>query len=190
LSGDPEIQRSSLFGLVNFRPRLTVVLIFLTLTVAVVGYHISRDSGARRVEGMAAEAQRIFAAAQKTGAKGAPLDPGIVEERIKEWVGVRVALPRDERLFAYRSATRERIGKQVGAAVHLIFGEDPYLLLIVRPDTLRGVETSPLFSESSFLSWEREGISFVFWEKEGALYFLVSNVDLTHTFDLVRQYFT
>ena len=190
MSGDAESQRSSLFGLVNFRPRLTVVLIFLTLTVAVVGYHIYSDSGTRRVEGMAAEAQRIFSAAQKAGAKGAPLDPGVVEERIKGWVGVRVALPRDERLFSYRSAARERIGKQAAAAVHLTFGEEPYLLLIVKPDTLRGVESSPLFSESSFLSWEKEGNSFVFWEKDGVLYFLVSSVDLTHTFDLVRQYFT
>jgi hypothetical protein len=47
-----------------------------------------------------------------------------------------------------------------------------------------------LFSESSFLSWEREGYSFVFWEKEGVMYFLVSGADLTRTFDLVRQYFT
>jgi hypothetical protein len=190
LSGDAETQRSSLFGLWNFRPRLTVVLIFLTLTVAVVGYRMLRDSGTRRVEGMAREAQRIFAASQKAGTKGVPLDPGVVEEGIRGWVGVRVALPRDERLFSYRSATREKIGKQAAAAVHLTFGEESFLLLIVRPDTLRGGEDSPLFSESSFLSWEKEGISFVYWEKEGLLYFLVSNVDLTHTFDLVRQYFT
>ena len=190
MSGDSETQRSSLFGLVNFRPRLTVVLIVLTLTVAVVGYHISRDSGTRRVEGIAREAQRIFAASQKAGTKGVPLDPGVVEEEIRGWVGMRVALPRDERFFSYRSATREKIGKQSAAAVHLTFGEESYLLLIVRPDTLRGVEGSPLFSGSSFLSWEKEGISFVYWEKEGLRYFLVSNVDLTHTFDLVRQYFT
>jgi hypothetical protein len=190
LSGDPGVQRSSLFGLVNFRPRLAVVLVFLTLTVAVVGYRMSRDSGTRRVEGMAAEAQRIFAASLKAGPKGAPADAGAIEERIKEWLGVKVELPRDERLFSYGSATRERIGKQNGAAVLLTFAEDRYLLLIVRPDTLRGSESSPLFSESSFLSWEKEGVSFVFWEKEGVMYFLVSDADLTRTFDLVRQYFT
>ena len=191
MSGDPTVQRSSLFGLVNFRPRLAVVLIFLTLTVAVVGYRMSRDAGTRRVEEMGREAQRLFAAAPKEGATDAPLDPGAVEERIQGWVGAKVALPRDERLFTYKGATRERIGKQAAAAVRLTFGEDPFLLLIVRPDPVRGGETpSPLFSESSFLSWEREGISFVFWEKDGVLYFLVSNVDLTRTFDLVRQYFT
>jgi hypothetical protein len=171
--------------------RLAVVLVFLTLTVAVVGYHISRDAGNRRVEEMAREAHRLFAAAQKEGEKDAPLDPGAVEERIQGWVGAKVALPRDERLFSYKGASRERVGKQTAAAVRLTFGEDPFLLLVVRPDPLRGVEApSPLFSESSFLSWERDGNSFVFWEKDGVLYFLVSNVDLTRTFDLVRQYFT
>jgi hypothetical protein len=191
LSGDPAVQRSSLFGLVNFRPRLTVVLIFLTLTVAVVGYRIARDAGTRRVEGMAQEAQRIFAAAQKEGTKDAPPDPVIIEEKILEWLGMKVTLPRDESLFSYKGATRERIGKQTAAAVSLAFGEDRYLLLIVRPDPVRGVEApSPLFSEASFLSWENEGNSFVYWEKDGAKYVLVSNVDLSRTFDLVRRYFT
>lgn len=170
--------------------RLAVVLIFLTLTVAVVGYRISRDAGTRRVEEMAREAQRIFSAFQKDAAKESPPDPGAIEDRIQEWVGAKVALPRDERL-SYRGATRETIGKRSAAAVHLTFDEDPFLLLIVRPDPFRGGETtSPLFSGSSFLSWEREGNSFVFWEKDGVYHFLVSNVDLTRTFDLVRQYFT
>ena len=171
--------------------RLAVVLVILTLTVAVVGYRISRDAGTRRVEEMAREAQRLFVAAQMERGKVAPLDPGAVEERIQGWVGAKVTLPRDEHLFSYKGATRERIGKQTAAAIRMTFGEDPFLLLVVRPDPLRGVEApSPLFSESSFLSWEREGNSFVFWEKDGVLYFLVSNVDLTRTFDLVRQYFT
>jgi hypothetical protein len=190
LSGSQEIPRTSLFGLFSFRPGLTVVLIILTITVAVVGYHISRGSGTRRVEGMAREAQRIFVAGKKAGTNGPPLDPGVVEERIRGWVGVKVALPRDERFVSCRTATRERIGNQAAAAVHLTFSEDPFLLLIVKPDALRAVEPSPLFPRPSFLSWEREGLSFVFWEKEGVLYVLVSDVDLTRTFDLVRQYFT
>lgn len=190
MSGDPGAQRSSLFGLVNFRPRMAVVLIFLTLTVAVVGYHVSRDPGTRRVEGMAAEAQNIFAASLKSEAPGDPADAGEIEERIKGWLGVSVVLPRDEQLFSYGGATRERIGKKDAAAVRLTFAEDRYLLVIVRPGPIREAEPSPLFSESSFLSWEREGYSFVFWEKEGVMYFLVSGADLTRTFDLVRQYFT
>ncbi|HEY7528267.1 MAG TPA: hypothetical protein VH660_03885 [Candidatus Deferrimicrobiaceae bacterium] len=190
MSGDPEIQRSSLFGLVNFRPRITVVLVFLTLTVAVVGYHFWRDTGTRRVEGMAKEAQRIFEAERAAGTKNVRLDPAAVEEQIRGWVGVTVALPRDERLFSYTSATRERIGNHDAAAVGLTFGDDPYLLLVVRPDPFRGVEGSPLFSESSFLSWERGGNSFVSWERGGVVYFLVSSGDLTYAFDLVRQYLT
>ncbi len=174
----------------NFRPRLAVVLIFLTVTVAVVGYRISRDAGTRRVEEMAREAQRIFSAGRMEGTKGVPSDPAAIEDRIREWVGAKVALPRDERL-SYGGATLEKIGKRTAAAVHLTFDEAPFVLLILRPDPLSGGGAqSPLFSESSFLSWEREGTSFVFWERDDVFYVLVSNVDLTRTFDLVRQYFT
>jgi hypothetical protein len=172
------------------RPRLTIVLVLLTLTVAVVGWRMTRESGTGKVGGMAAEAQRLYSAYLEAGDKDAPADAAAIEGRIKEWLGVKVELPRDERLFSYGGATREAIGKQNGVAVRLVFAEDRYLLLIVRPDTLRGEEPSPLFSESSFLSWEREGVSFVYWEKEGVMYFLVSDADLTRTFDLVRQHFT
>ncbi len=192
MSGDPAESRSSLFGLVSFRPRLVVVLIFLTLTVAVVGYHISSDSGVRRVEGMGQDALRIFSAAKNDRTKaGLPRDPVEVEERIKGWIGAKVTLPRDEKLFSYKAATRERVGKRTAAAVRFAYAGETYLLMVLRPETLRGPEApSPLFSGSSFLSWEKEGISFVFWERDGVQYLLVSDVDLTHTFDLVRQYFT
>lgn len=170
--------------------RLTVVLIFLTLTVAVVGYRITRDAGSRGVEEMAREAHRIFSAVRVEGTGATPADPGAVEDRIREWVGAKVALPRDERL-SYTRAARETVGKRPAAAVHLTFDGDPFLLLIVGPDPFRGGEgSSPLYSGSSFLSWEKEGSSFVFWEKDGVSHMLVSNVDLTRTFDLVRQYFT
>lgn len=192
MSGDSSANRSSLFGLGSFRPGLAVVLIFLTLTVAVVGYHISSDSGTRRVEGMGREALRIFSAAKIEQAKGAPpRDPAEIEEQVKGWIGVKVALPRDEKFFSYKGVTREKIGKQTAAAVRLTFAGEPYLLVVLRRETLRGAEApSPLFSGSSFLSWEKEGMSFVFWERDGVQYLLVSDVDLTHTFDLVRQYFT
>jgi hypothetical protein len=191
LSGDAASDKSSLFGLVSFRPRLTVVLIFLTLTVAVVGYHISSGTGARKMEGMTRDALRVFAAGKKDLAKAAPQDPAGIEEKIREWIGVKVALPRDERLFSYKGASREKIGKQKAAAVYLTFAEDPYLLMVLRPDPLRGAGApAAMFSDSSFLSWEKDGNSFVFWERDGVLYFVVSGVDLTRTFDLVRQYFT
>ena len=191
MSGDAKADRSSLFGLVSFRPRLTVVLIFLTLTVAGVGYHISRDSGAGKAEEMTREALRIFAAGKKERAKAAVRDPAEIEEKIRGWIGAKVTLPRDERLFSYKGATREKIGKRAAAAVHLTFSEEPCLLVIMRPDPLRSADApSALFSEASFLSWEKDGTSFVFWERDGILYFLVSGVDLTHAFDLVRQSFT
>lgn len=192
MSGDSHVKRSSLFGLVDFSPRIAVVLVILTLTVAVMGYHISSDSGARRVEGMGQEALRIFLAARSGRSEGAPpVGPEEIEGRVKEWVGVKVTLPRDEKLFSYKFIVREKIGKRTAAAIHLAFAGEPYLLMVMRLEALRGEEApSPLFYRSSFLSWEKDGMSFVFWERDGVQYLLVSDVDLTHTFDLVRQHFT
>ncbi|MBI5419664.1 MAG: hypothetical protein HZA60_06205 [Deltaproteobacteria bacterium] len=191
MGGEHRINHTSRFGAFSFRPRLAIVLVLLTVTVGVVGYHISREPSTRRVEGMAREAMRIFAASQKDGKAGASRDPGEIEDRVRDWVGAKVLLPRDEDLFVYRGATREKVGMQAAAAVRLTFAEDPFLLLIVRPDPLRAPEPSAtLFAGSSFLSWEKEGKSFVFWERDGVLFFLVSDVDLTRTFDLVRRYFT
>ena len=47
---------STLAGLLEFRPRTTVVLVLLTLMVAVVGWRIARDTGARRIDVLAREA--------------------------------------------------------------------------------------------------------------------------------------
>lgn len=191
MSGDAHAGRSSLFGLVSFRPRLTVVLIFLTLTVAVVGYHITRDSQVGKAEEVTREALRIFAAAGDGHAAAGTHDPAGIEERIREWVGAKVALPREEGLFSYGGVTRERMGKQPAAAVRLTFDEERCLLVIMKPDPVRGGDSfAALFSGASFLSWEKDGIAFVIWEKEGVRYFLLSEADLTRAFDLVRQYFT
>ncbi len=176
----------------DFSPRIAFVLVILTLTVAVMGYHIYRDSGARQVEGIGQEALRIFSAARSGRSEGAPpVGPEEIEGRVKEWVGVKVALPRDEKLFSYKFVVREKIGKRTAAAIHIAFAGEPYLLMVMRHEALRGEEApSPLFYRSSFLSWEKDGMSFVFWERDGVQYLLVSDVDLTHTFDLVRQHFT
>lgn len=191
MSGDSNADRSSLFGLVSFRPRLTVVLIFLTLTVAVVGYHITRDSQVGKAEELTRESLRIFAAAGDGLAVAATHDPAGIEERIREWVGAKVTLPREEGTFSYKGATRERMGKMAAAAVHLTFDEERCLLVIMKPDPIRGGDPqAALFSGASFLSWEKDGFAFVLWEKEGVRYFLVSEADLTRAFDLVRQYFT
>ncbi|MEK6697059.1 MAG: hypothetical protein AABY98_07880, partial [Candidatus Deferrimicrobiota bacterium] len=65
---------SSLAGFMEFRPRLTVVLVFLTLMVAVVGWRIARDTGARRVDVLAREAIGLFDAVPSTAAATAPPD--------------------------------------------------------------------------------------------------------------------
>jgi hypothetical protein len=182
---------SSLMGLMEFRPRLAVVLAILTVTVAVVGWRISRDAGVRRVDGLAREAVRLFVAAPEPGtAPGAPLDPAEVERKVHGISGVVLELPRDEPGFAVERVRRETVGTQAAAAVRFRYAGDVFLLLAFRQDRLLGDRPPAAFPGESFLSGEREGKSFVFWERDGALYIVVSDVDLTRTFDLVRRFFT
>ncbi len=193
--GSPERRPSekiSLFGLVSFRPRVAVVLILLTVTVAAVAMRISRDSGLRKVDVLAREAVRLFATARNEGMSVPPLSPDTVEERVREWTGIGLALPRDDDAFSYPGVSREKIGRRDAAAVRIAYGEDLYVLLLVRQETLRrrGADTSSLFSESGFISGEKEGKSFVFWEKDGASFILVSDADLTSAFELVRRHLT
>ena len=181
--------KTSLFGLAGVQPRLVIVLIFLTITVAVVGIRMVRDSGFRRVDGLVRVAQRAFAAPPKEGAS--PRDPGEVEQRVREWTGANIALPRDERLFTYTGVSREKVGRRNAAAVRLTFSGKSYLILIVRTDVLGGTGSpGSLFPQSGFLSGERDGKSFVVWSREGVSYLVVTDEDLEHAFDLVRRYFT
>src|SRR5512139_1959612 len=184
-------ETSSLLGLVEFRPRLVVVLAILTLIVAVVGWRISRDAGVRRVDGLAREAVSLFVAAPGTGAvRAAPLDPAEVEKKVHDLSGVALALPRDEPDFSLEGVRREMVGKQAAAAVRFRYAGDAFLLLAFRQDRLLGDRPPAAFPAESFLSGEREGKSFVFWERDGALYIVVSDVDVTRAFDLVRRFFT
>ena len=90
-------ETSSLMGMLEFRPRLTVVLAILTLMVAVVGWRFSRDAGVRRVDGLAREAVKLFVAAPgPEGAPGKTLDPAEAEKRVHGISGVALELPRDE----------------------------------------------------------------------------------------------
>ncbi|MGE5190597.1 MAG: hypothetical protein ACM3NF_11130 [Gemmatimonadota bacterium] len=193
--GSPERrppEKISLFGLVSFRPRVAVVLVLLTVTVAAVAMRIARDSGLRKVDALVRDAVRIFAAARSEAPPGPPLSPETVEERVREWTGIGLMLPRGDEAFSFRSVSRERFGRQPAAAVRIDYGEDLFLLLLVRQETLRGFGgTSPsLFGGAGFISGERDGKSFVFWEKDGASFILVSDADLTRTFDLVRRHLT
>jgi len=184
-------ETSSLMGLVEFRPRLAVVLAILTLTVAVVGWRFTRDAGVRRVDGLAREAVNLFVAAPERGtAPGTPLDPAEAEERVHGISGVALELPRDEPGFAVERVRREKVGKQTAAAVRFRYAGDVFLLLAFRQDRLLGDSPPAAFPEESILSGEREGKSFVFWERDGALFIVVSDVDVTKAFDLVRRFFT
>jgi hypothetical protein len=181
-------ETSSLLGLMEFRPRMAVVLAFLTLTVALVGWRISRDSGVRRVDGLAREAVKLFSAG--AAAKGGTLDPAEAERHVLGISGVPLGLPRDDPDFQVESVRREMVGKQAAAAVRFRYAGEPYLLLAFSRERLLGDRPPAAFPEESFLSGERDGISFVFWERDGALYILASREDVTRAFDLVRRYFT
>jgi hypothetical protein len=182
-------EKMSFFGLASFQPRLAIVLFILTITVAVVGIRISRDSGIRRVDALVRGAQRAFAVPQKEKAK--PRDPEAVEALVREWTGAPIALPRDEELFTYTGVAREKVGRQVAAVIRLSFSGERYLLLVVRRKMIgRAGSPDSLFSQSGFLSGEKDGIAYVFWEREGVSYLVVTGADLEHAFDLVRRYFT
>lgn len=187
--GNRKPEKMSFFGLASFQPRLVIVLFILTITVAVVGIRISRDSGIRRVDALVRGALRAFAVPQKEKAK--PQDPGEVEALVREWTGAQISLPRDEELFTYTGVAREKVGRQVTAVIHLSFSGERYLLLVVRREMI-GRTGSPdsLFSQTGFLSGEKDGMAYVFWEREGVSYLVVTGSDLEHAFDLVRRYFT
>jgi hypothetical protein len=193
--GGPERRPSdkiSLFGLVSFRPRVAVVLALLTVMVAAVAMRFARDSGLRRVDALTRDAMGIFAAARKEGPSGPPLAPDAVEERVREWTGIALLLPRDDEAFTFLGVTREKVGRHPAAAVRIACGEDFYVLVLVQHETLRerGGPSASLFAESGFISGEKDGRSFVFWEKDGGSFILVSDADLTSAFDLVRRHLT
>jgi hypothetical protein len=186
--GRQTTEKTSLFGLVSFHPRLAVVLFFLTITFVVVGVRIWMDTGFRRVDALVRDAQRALATPQKEDA--ASRDPEEVEARIREWTGAKVLLPRDE-LFVYTDVSRKKVGRKVAALVRMFFSGERYLLLVVRKEMIRGRGSrQSLFLQTGFLSGEKDGNSFVFWEREGVSYLCMTEADLEHAFDLVRRYFT
>ncbi len=183
-------EKTSLFGLVSYQPRWVIVLLFLTLTVSVVGLRISWNSGLRRVDALVRDAERALALPKKVDPAGLR-DPAEVEAKIREWTGAEIVLPRDEKLFTYNGVAQEKMGRTPAVVVRLSFSGEPYLLLVVRKKMIRGSRSpGSLFSQSGFLSGEKDGKSYVFWEREGVSYLVVTEAELEHAFDLVRRYFT
>ncbi|HWS15119.1 MAG TPA: hypothetical protein VN450_02900 [Candidatus Methylomirabilis sp.] len=180
---------SSLLGLVEFPPRLAVVLVFLTLMVAVVGWRIARDTGARRVDALAHEAIRLFDAFPPAEAPREPMATAEAEKVFRGLAGVSIEFPRDDD-FVPVEVQRVTISQRPAASLRFRHAGDAYLLVVSARDRMLGSGFPSAFPEGSFVSGERDGRSFVLWDREGASCILVSDVDVTQAFDLVRRLFT
>ena len=181
---------SSLEGLTEFRPRLTIVLLFLTLMVAVVGWRIARDTGARRVDALAREAIGLFDASPSTGTSTAPPDAAEAEKRFGALAGVPIGFPRDDVDFVPVEVRKESLANHPAVSLRFRYAGEGYLLVVSARRRLLGTSSVAAFPEGSFVSGERDGRSFVLWEREEATCIVVSEVDVTRSFDLVRRLFT
>jgi hypothetical protein len=181
---------SSLAGQQEFRPRLTIVVVILTLMVAVVGWRIARDTGARRVDVLAREAIGLFDAGPSTPAAAAPPDAAEAQGRFRDLSGVPIGFPRDDVDFVPVEVRGETFAKRPGASLRFRYAGKGYLLVASARDRLLGASPVAAFPEGSFVSGERNGRSFVLWEREGASCIVVSDADVTQVFDLVRRLFT
>lgn len=180
-------ETTSLFGLGAFRPRLAVVLLFLTATVVVFAVRFSRETGYSRVETLARIGLRLYGNPAKAGGPG--LDPVDVEKAVAEWTGATLRFPREGNRAVITSVRRERVGRRNAAAVRFLESENDYLLLVVRNRKPAGGEEG-LFSGTGFLSGETGGKSFVYWERDDTSCFLVTSADRSSAVELVRRYFT
>ena len=179
-----------LAGLAGFRPRLAVVLVFLTLMVAVVGWRIARDTGARRVDVLAREAIGLFDAAPSAGAVAAPPDVAEASMRFRALGGVPFEFPRDDADFVPVEVRRETFANRPAVSLRFRYAGEGYLLVVSARDRLLGTPEIGAFPDGAFLSGERDGKSFVLWEREKYSCIVVSEVDVTEAFDLVRRLFT
>lgn len=169
------------------RPRLAVVLLFLTATVALFAYRFHRGARPLPVDVLAREAIRIHAAG---GSVRETAEPADVAARLKEMTGAVLSLPGRDDGFEWRPPTRERLGKRPAAGLRFSRGGGRYLLLVLRAKGAGGADPGSLWSEEGFLSGTRGETSFVYWERGKTVYLLVSDRDLTETIGLVREHFT
>ncbi len=180
---------SSLMGVMEFRPRLTIVLIFLTITVAVVGWRIFREAGAPRMDAIAGEAVAAYASSMAGSGASTPMEMDDAERKILELSGVAVTLPRDASGFVVTGVERETVRKRAAAGIRFSYDGGDHLLIVFRPERFLKAKAGALFPEESLLSGERDGRSFVFWERDGASFIMVSDADVTRAFGLVRRLF-
>src|SRR5659263_38319 len=143
---------SSLAGLLEFRPRLTIVLVFLTLMVAVVGWRIARDTGARRVDVLAREAIGLFDAVPSTAAAVAPPDAAEASVRFRALSGVPIGFPRDDVDFVPVEVRRETLANRPAASLRFRYAGERYLLVVSARDRLLGSPPVTAFPEGSFVS--------------------------------------
>jgi len=104
--------------------------------------------------------------------------------------GVPIGLPRDDVDFVPVEVRRETFANRPAASLRFRYAGEEYLLVVSARDRLLGTPPDAAFPEGSFVSGERDGRSFVLWEREGASCIVVSEVDVTQAFDLVRRLFT
>jgi hypothetical protein len=183
-------EASSLMGVLDFYPRPAIVLVFLTLTIAVVGWRIFKESGAPRMEALAGEAIRLYEASPKRDAASAPPEYEAAEKRILELTSVSVDLPRAEPGFVLTGLDREVVRNQPAAALRFRYDGSYNLLVVFRQTRFLGGKARAAFPEESLLSGEHDGKSFIMWERDGASFIMVSDADVIRAFGLVRRFFT
>lgn len=183
-------ETSSLMGVMEFRPCPAIVLIFLTITVAVVGWRIFRETGVPRLNALADQAMALYSASPAAEAESAPLEIEAAEKKLLDFSGVAVGLPRDAAGFVVTGVEAETVRKKTAAAMRFRYEGGRHLLIVFRKDRFLGGKPLPAFPEESLLSGERDGRSFVIWERDGASYVVVSDLDVIRALELVRRFFT
>ncbi|MCL1926699.1 MAG: hypothetical protein FWF95_06140 [Syntrophorhabdaceae bacterium] len=182
-------ERSSLLGVVEFYPRIAIVVIFLTIVVAVAGWRIFRESGAPRINALADEAIAAFVSLQEEKAPAFFMDFAEAEKRILDFSGVSLKLPEDASGFTVSAVDRRTMRKRPAIGVRFSYEDGHHMLVVFRKENFLGRKPLASFPDESLLSGEHDGCSFVFWERDGASFIMVSDTDVIQTFKLVRGFF-
>ena len=132
----------------------------------------------------------LFDAPPARGAAAAPPDSAEASTRFQTLAGLSIGLPRDDADFVPVEVRRQTFAGRPATSLRFRYAGEGYLLVVSSRDRLPGAPSLGAFPEGSFVSGERDGRSFVLWEREGAWCIVVSEVDVTLAFDLVRRLFS